>query len=125
MAWGYRKDRKDEVFAAGSTGPAKVPYQPTVLTAAGAIDPDSGLVVLQGSGTAMTLVAPTENGQWLSIISDAATAFVITPTGGIQDGVTGGSKTAATFAAFKGASIELRGFNGSWYVISKNVATVA
>lgn len=112
--WSYRPDRSDEVYAAGIGGPAKVPGRPTVYTAAGAIDPAAGLVVLQGTGTAMTLVAPTDAGQWLCIISDAATAFVVTPTGGINNGVIGGVKTAATFAAFKGASIELRGINGVW-----------
>lgn len=123
--WTYRKDRKDEVLAAGPAGPAKVPYLPTGYAIASAIDPDAGLVVLSGSGTAMTLVAPTEQGQHLIILSDAATAFVVTATSLIQDGVTGGAKSTATFAAFKGASIELRGYNGTWYVQNKNVVTIA
>jgi len=122
MAWSYRPDEADQVLAGG---PANVSGKPTIYTAAGAINPAAGLVILSGSGTAMTLVAPTVQGQLLEIISDAATAFVVTPTGGINNGVTGGVKTAATFAAFKGASITLRGVNGVWAAQNLLNVTVA
>jgi hypothetical protein len=76
---------------------------------------------------AMTLAAPTaaQEGIILRVVSQTANAHTITATGLIDDGVTGGSKTTATFAAFAGASIELMASNLKWAVISKNTVTVS
>lgn len=122
--WSFRPDRRDDVQAAGTRGPAYVPYQPTTSTT-GAILPTSGFVVLSGATTARTLAAPTEDGQVLEITSATATVFVITATSLIQDGVTGGAKTTMTFTGgFVGSSIKLRAYNGTWYVICKNVVAI-
>jgi len=54
-----------------------------------------------------------------------AKAHVLTATGLLQDGVTGGGKDAATFAAFVGASITLVAYNLKWHVLSANNVLVA
>ncbi len=88
----------------------------------------SGLVVLtKGSAAAMTLAAPTtaQLGTRLTITSGSAFAHVVTATGLIDDGVTGGSKSTMTFAAFVGASITLVAVQvGKWMVESKNGVTI-
>jgi hypothetical protein len=94
----------------------------------GAIAIASGTVVItKGSAAALTLAAPTaaQAGTRLRIISQTAFAHVITATNLIDDGVTGGAKDTATFAAFAGAAIELEAVNQKWAVVSKNVVTVA
>lgn len=76
---------------------------------------------------AMTLAAPTvaQEGTLITVVSQTANAHTITATGLIDDGVTGGSKTTATFAAFAGASIVLMASNLKWAVISKNTVTIS
>ncbi len=98
----------------------------TAYSADGAVGVNSGVKLLtKGSAGAYTLAAPAANGDRIVIIADSAFAHVVTATGLIHDGVTGGAKNTATFAAFVGASIELLGYNSKWYVISKNVVTIA
>lgn len=92
----------------------------------GAISVDSGLKRLtKATAGAYTLAAPSADGQRIVIFSDSAAAHVVTATNLIHDGVTGGAKDTMTFAAFHGASIELIGRGGLWYVVSKNVVTIA
>lgn len=94
----------------------------------GAIAITNGTAVLtKGSAGAYTLAAPTaaQAGTRLRIISQTDFAHVITATNLIDDGVTGGAKDTATFAAFAGAAIELEAVNLKWVVVSKNVVTVA
>lgn len=86
-------------------------------------------VLTKGSAGAYTLAAAPaagSNDESMAIEITAGTPFahVVTATGLIQDGVTGGPKTTMTFAAFIGASIKLRGWNGKWHVITKNVVTI-
>ena len=89
------------------------------------------VIMTKGSASAFTLAAPTvaQNGTRMRFISNSAYAHVITATGLLQDGVTGGGKNTATFGAFKGAALELEayndGTNGYWYVANKNVCTIA
>lgn len=100
----------------------------TVYTADGAIVIANGTVLLsKTSAAAMTLAAPTaaQAGTRLRIISTTAYAHVITATDLIDDGVTGGAKDTATFAAFAGASIELEAVNLKWAVVNKNAVTIA
>jgi hypothetical protein len=109
-------------FAAG--------YAVTAYPADGAIaiGVGAGLIALtKPSAGAYTLAAPTaaQAGTELTITAGTAFAHVITATGLIDDGITGGSKNTMTFAAFVGASITLRAYNLKWVVISKNVVTVA
>jgi hypothetical protein len=82
----------------------------TLYPADGAITIATGIAKLtKGSIAAMTLAAPTvaQEGTELTITSASAFAHVVTATGAIQNGVTGGAKTTITFAAFIGASITL------------------
>ncbi len=100
----------------------------TAYSANGALAVAGGTdVITKTSAAAMTLAAPTaaQDGLIKRVVSSTAFAHTITATGLIDDGVTGGSKTTATFAAFAGASIELVAYNGKWNVLSKNVVTVS
>ena len=101
---------------------------PVVITGDGAITIANSTVVLtKGSAAAITLAAPTaaQAGTTIQIIAGSAFAHVVTATGLIDDGVTGGGKNTATFAAFVGAAITLYAYNLHWVVLSKNVVTVA
>lgn len=123
--WSHRADRADEVYAPQG-GPAYVPYKPVVYVADGAIAVNAGFAVLtKGSAGAYTLAAPTEDGQELDITAGTAFAHVVTATGLIHDGVTGGAKNTWTSAAFVGSSATFRAFGGKWHLISKNLGTTA
>lgn len=105
-----------------------IPKDLVVVSADGAIPIIDGMVVLtKGSAGAHTLDAPTaaQQGTRLTVVAGSAFAHVITATNLIHDGVTGGAKDTATFAAFHGASITLIAYNLLWYVENKNVVTVA
>lgn len=64
----------------------------------------------------------SEEGNVVTFTAGSAAAHVI--TGSFQDGVTGGAKTTATFAAFIGASMTLMAVNRQWYVQSLNAVTI-
>lgn len=109
----------------GGTSTAKAPVR--VMTSNAAVTVAGGLVVFsKTSAIAATLAAPTVAQDGMEIILTAGTAFahVLTATSLIEDGVTGGAKTTATFAAFVGATITLRAYNLKWHVVSKNVVTI-
>lgn len=92
----------------------------------GAIDPEVGLALLTKAGVgAYTLAAPVRDGDEITIVNRTANAHVVTSTNLLDDGVTGGPKDTATFAAFAGSALHLRGYGGVWNVISKNVVTIA
>jgi hypothetical protein len=106
----------------------RVNGEQTSYTTDGAIAIQSGTVLLsKTSAGAFTLAAPTtaQNGTRLRIITTTAFAHVITATNLLEDGVTGGAKDTATFAAFPGAALELEANAGEWYVVSKHVCTIA
>jgi hypothetical protein len=99
-----------------------------------AYDTNGALGVYQHTATltkagvaAMTLAAPTvaQEGMMLTVVSQTANAHTITATGLIDDGVTGGSKTTATFAAFAGAAVVLMASNLKWAVISVKAVTIS
>jgi hypothetical protein len=76
----------------------------------GAIAISSGVVWLtKGSAAAMTLAAPTaaQVGTEITIVAGSAFAHVVTATGLINNGTTGGPHNTFTTAAFKGSSITL------------------
>lgn len=105
---------------------------PTISTYAsdGAIaftEPRNTAKLTKGSAGAYTLAAPTaaQEGYRLTIIGQSAFAHVVTATGLLDDGVTGGAKNAATFGAFVGTSLELLAINLKWHVIAQNVVTIA
>lgn len=94
----------------------------------GAIDVNDSLVVIsKPSIAAMTLAAPTtdQNGTEVILVSGTAYAHVVTATGLIADGVTGGYKNTVTLGAFVGACCVLQAYNQKWIVKSKTVATIA
>ena len=101
---------------------------PVTLSADGAIPVIGGSYkITKGSAAALTLAAPTtaQDGMVLNIVSNSDYAHVITATDLLDDGVTGGAKDTATFAAFAGAAITLMAVGGKWSVVSKNAVTVA
>lgn len=103
-------------------------HKPTVYAADGAIDPKVGTAKLtKGSAGAYTLRAPTEaeEGLVLKVISGSAFAHVVTATNLIDDGVTGGAKDTATYAAFVGAAMTLIASDGKWTTLSLKAVTVA
>jgi hypothetical protein len=139
MSWSYRSDRSDEVYG-NVPGPVLVngdtaaapPSAPAdtnsvhVYSADGAIAVRSHTAVItKGSAAAMTLAAPTRDGVRIEIQAGSAFAHVVTATGLIQDGVTGGAKNTYTTAAFVGSGCTLVSYNGKWHLISKNLGTTA
>lgn len=96
-------------------------------SASGAISPTSGIhLITKGTPAgAFTLVAPPEDGIELTFVCGTAFAHVLTPVGGINDGVTGGAKTAYTAAAFVGSSITLVSAGALWHVKAQNKGSVA
>lgn len=127
--WSYRPNNSDQVYASGAGGPAYVPYKPTLYDGSAsqlAIDPAAGFVVLtKATAGAYTLAVPTEDGQALEITAGTAAAHVVTATGLLHNGITGGAKNAWTSAAFLGSSLKLRAWNGKWHVISLQTGAVA
>lgn len=100
----------------------------TTLSVDGAIAITAGIKKITKAGVcALTLAAPVvgDDGKIMTIISRTANAHTVTVTGLLDDGVTGGSKNAATFAAFAGASITLMAIDLKWQVVSSNNVTVA
>lgn len=101
---------------------------PTAFAEDGAITPTVRLATLTKAGVgAYTLAAPTaaQDGMYLCITSRTANAHVVTATGLLEDGVTGGAKNAATFAAFVGATITLVAVNLKWHTVALKAVTVA
>lgn len=98
----------------------------TAYATNGALSVTGGTKVLtKGSIGAYTLAAPAADNVEITIMSGSAFAHVVTATSLVQDGVTGGAKTTLTFAAFVGACIQLRSYNGFWIVVNKNAVTVS
>ncbi len=116
------------------TGVDEAAYRPIVdvivsYAADGAIDLTAGIkkITKSASLAALTLAAPTaaQEGMVMYIVSNTAKAHTVTATGLFDDGVTGGSKNTATFAAFIGASMTIMAINLKWTIISLNAVTVA
>src|ERR1043165_5257872 len=122
MAYSYRQDSSDDLTSDGGSGPSTVAGLPVgqtrftateatkyqiaaspivVYTADGAITiaHQNAVISKAGSAAAMTLAAPTagtQDGLIIRLISGTAYAHVITATGLIDDGVTGGAKNTVT-----------------------------
>ncbi len=100
----------------------------TAMAVDGAATKSAGTVVFTKAGVlAATLAAPSagEAGTRMTFVAGTANAHTLTATGLIDDGVVGGSKNLATFAAFVGASITLEAYNLKWVVIASNNVTVS
>jgi hypothetical protein len=81
-------------------------------------------IVNTGSADAMTLAAPTagvDDGLSINVYSDSTQAHTITATSLFANGTA--LKTTATFAAFRGAGVNLRAYNGVWQVIGQTAIT--
>jgi hypothetical protein len=153
MAWSYRSDNSDSIYSSGA-GPivvtgARQSAPPAAGAASSAADVSSAqiaqlpvnvytadgaitvaaqrAIISKTSAAAMTLAAPTAAQAGLTIVLTAGTAFahVITATGLIDDGVTGGAKNSITLGAFVGATATIYAYNLHWVLQSKTVATVA
>ena len=97
----------------------------SAISANGALPVVSGSVAVTKAGVcAMTLAAPSYAGVRLTVTSYSDNAHTITATGLVHDGTTG-AHTTGTFAAFKGASVTLEGYDGKWLVIASNLVTWA
>ena len=104
-----------------------IPGNAVIGNAAGAIPICTQVYTLtKGSAAAITLTAPNtaQSGTVIMITAGSAFAHVVTATGLIQDGVTGGAKTTITLGAFVGASITLMASQLKWNVLAINVAPV-
>lgn len=77
---------------------------------------------------AMTGVAPTagvDDGLTIGVYSDTTNAHTITfATNCVADGAAGGPHHIITFAAFKGAGVLLRAWNGLWQVLGATGVTI-
>jgi len=82
--------------------------------------------LMKATAAAIVLAAPSalQAGTVINITSGTAVAHVVTATGLVQDGVTGGAKTTLTFGAFVGASITLVASQQKWNVLGKNVVVI-
>ena len=91
-----------------------------------ALTPGLKKITKSASAAALTLAAPTAamDGMVIYVVSYTARAHTITATDLLHDGVTGGAKDLATFAAFAGATITLVAMDLQWFVLSKNVVTI-
>jgi len=121
----YNYDRTGSVDTGGTVSAKGVV---TTVTGDATLPNVTGIYVLtKGSAAAITLLAPTvaQIGTRLTIYGGSAFAHVVTATGLVDDGVTGGSKTTLTFGAFVGASITLIvAQTGKFGVESKNVVVI-
>jgi hypothetical protein len=96
---------------------------PSVLSgSADAVNPHTGgnFIISTAGVDAITLAAPTagvDDNLTISIYSDTTNAHTVTmPSALLAAGVA--LKTIATFAAFRGAGISLRAYNGVFQVIA-------
>jgi len=102
------------------------PGAPTPLSVNGAIPvrPSTNYVITKGSILADTLAAPTagtDDAVTIQVISSTAFAHTITATGLLQTG--SANVNVATFAAFAGAGLTLRAYNGKWMVVASTGIT--
>jgi len=98
------------------------------MAADGAVPIQNGTVVFtKGSAIAATLAAPTaaQEGTIMRFVTGSAFAHVLTATALIDNGVTGGSKSAWTAAAFLGSSLTLLAYNLKWTVLNFNLGAIA
>lgn len=114
------KQRGRVIFPEGAENKA------VAYAADGAISPSYAHVAyLTKAGVgAYTLAAPARDNILLEVINRTANAHVVTATTLVDDGVTGGSKTTCTFAAFAGASMLLRSYGGKWNTVALKAVVI-
>jgi hypothetical protein len=109
-----------------ASGPNGTPAPPIAITASGAVPvrPGANYVITNAGITALTLAAPTagaDDGVSITIESATAFAHTLTATGLLSTG--SASVNVATFAAFAGASVTLRAYNGKWVTTAQIAIT--
>lgn len=97
------------------------PQTPTPLSVNGAINPrlSASYVITKAGVLADTLAAPTattDDGIVIDIVSNTANAHTVTATALYDSG--SASVNLATFAAFKGARLRVKAYQGRWQVVS-------
>lgn len=112
---------------AGLDYPSPTPQ--SALTTNGALTVGSGNYIITKAGVlAMTLAAPTAgtmDGVTITLRSATANAHTLTATTLLQNGASGSPYTTATFGAYLGATITLRAYNGTWYIVSSSNVTLS
>jgi hypothetical protein len=108
------------IYAISAGGVARVPV---AIAASGAVpaSPGADYIITDPGVAALTLAAPTANGTTITISSATAFAHTLTATGLLQTGTA--AVNVATFAAFAGAGLSLRAYNGKWIVTSSTGIT--
>jgi hypothetical protein len=103
---------------------------PNVITAAGAVTPGTEYNHINATGAiALTVAAPTVDGQIMSFIDETGHAHTIVctgagspPTAGLNGGTTANT---LTFGGTKGDSCQIISRNGFWYTLNLNAVTVS
>lgn len=87
----------------------------TTYTASGAITPEPGVVWLNGTTLAMTIVNPTiaQNGMVMCVFAENASAHTLTYTAGFNGGTT--ARDVATWTAAVGNGMCFIARAGTWY----------
>jgi hypothetical protein len=100
----------------------------TLTGATGTITKTSGVVVLNKAGAiTVTLnlpVADTDDGKVLEIVSLTAQLHTVALASGTFGG-SGAGYTTVTFTGAVGDSMTVVAFNGKWYILQLNHATIA
>lgn len=93
-------------------------------TASGAITPQPGLVFVNGTTLAMTIVDPTvlQNGLTMCVVATNASAHTLTYTAGFNGGTT--ARDVATYGGAVGDNICFFANGGTWWVISTRNVTL-
>lgn len=96
----------------------------TTYTALGAITVQPGLVFINGTTLAMTIIDPTleQNGMTMMIVSTNASAQTLTYTAGFGGGTT--ARDVATFGGAVNDNIVIIAFNKVWWVLSTRNVTL-
>lgn len=110
-------------FDGSEVNSSPVPYE--AITAAGAISITNGVVSINGTTLAVSLPAPATDidGQELTVITENASAHVLTITGGTFNG---GANNTGTYGAAVANLVVLVAIGGEWWVkLNTNVTLSA
>ena len=101
---------------------ASIPNRtPNILAASGAVVPGFLNHITLGSAAALTLAAPTVDGQEAVFIDETGHAHTVTTPATLINGV----DHIATFGGTAGSSIYLVSRNGVWWAIALNGVTLS
>jgi len=106
---------RDAIVTVGQNGTIAVPTQNTTIL----LNKATAL-----SSTTLAAPAADQDGMRVTITSLTAAAHVITATSLLADGASGSPHTTATFAAYKGATLDLVAANQLWSVVGLEGVTI-